>query len=548
MKKILNTFVVILLVLFNLSLVKAASFSTAMSSSKTSLSASGEQFTVTIAVRNSTGISAITANFNYDSTKLELVSSAAESGFALTLGTKLVVDHTEVKTGNFNIAKVTFKAKSAFAVGESTSVSISNVVGSDGSADISAAGSSVTIKMEAPKSANNNLSSLSISEGTLNFSKTTTSYTVIVDNNITSVSISATAEDPKATVSGTGTKSLKVYSNTFNIVVTAENGSKKTYKVNVVRRDADGNAGALSTNNNLASLSVEGCTLTFVESQLEYRCEVDNLTTKVEVSAKTSDDKATFVIANVEELKVGDNPITISVTSESGAVKVYTVVVNRSGNAPTVPIETVKEALATTTAEEVAIKNPSDGIISEDIMAALKQSGKRLLIQGFDDLGTLIYEWSIDGSKMDTPAMINTKLLFTSEMMEEVEQLTNYAKGIFLNFDKNDVLPEGTVVKLKVSPLYQDGDKVHLYYYDVTNKKMKLMSENLEVFEGHVSISLTHTSEYFVTQAVLSNNAGNSQNALSGLNIWIILAGVELLVILLLVFMLSRKSKIQVTK
>jgi hypothetical protein len=117
-----------------------------------------------------------------------------------------------------------------------------------------------------------------------------------------------------------------------------------------------------------------------------------------------------------------------------------------------------------------------------------------------------------------------------------------------LNFDKNDVLPEGTVVKLKVSPLYQDGDKVHLYYYDVTNKKMKLMSENLEVFEGHVSISLTHTSEYFVTQAVLGNNAGNSQNALSGLDIWIILAGVELLVILLLVFMLSRKSKIQVTK
>ncbi|PKM63770.1 MAG: hypothetical protein CVU96_06225 [Firmicutes bacterium HGW-Firmicutes-20] len=543
MKKILNTLAVILLLLVNFTMIKAASFLTATSSSKTSVTTIGEQFTVTFAVRNSTGISALTANFNYDSSKLEIVSSAAESGFALTLGTKLVVDHTEVKSGNFNIAKVTFKTKSAFVLGDSTQVGISNVVGSDGFEDISAAGSSVTIKMEAPKSTNNYLSSLGISQGTLNFNKTTTSYTVIVDNNITSVTLSATAEDSKATISGTGTKSLKVYSNTFNIVVTAENGSKKTYSVNVVRRDADGNAGALSTNNNLASLRVEGCELTFVESQLEYRCEVDNLTTNIEITAQPANNKATYVIANVEELKVGDNPITITVTSESGAEKVYIVVVNRSNNAPTVPIETVKEALSTTTANEVAIKNPADGIISEDIMAALKASGKKLLIQGFDEKGTLIYEWSIDGSKIGTPASINTMLIYNLDIDPTIEQLTNYAKGIFLDFEKNEVIPEGTIVKLKVTSVYQDGDKVRLYYYNVTDKKMELISEDLEVIDGHISISLSHTSEYFITQSDLGNKGSNSQNTGFGLNMWIILAGIELLVIIALGVLLTRKSR-----
>jgi hypothetical protein len=97
MKKAFNLIAITLLIVLNLTGIQAASFSTATSSSKTSLTAVGEQFTITFAVRNSTGISAITANFNYDSNKLELVSSAAESGFALTLGTKLVVDHTEVK-------------------------------------------------------------------------------------------------------------------------------------------------------------------------------------------------------------------------------------------------------------------------------------------------------------------------------------------------------------------------------------------------------------------------------------------------------------------
>jgi hypothetical protein len=543
MNKIFNTFAVILLILANLTIVQAASFSTATTSSKTSVTAIGEQFTVTFAVKNSTGISAITASFNYDSSKLEIVSSAAESGFALTLGTKLVVDHTEVKTGNFNIAKVTFKTKSAFVIGESTEVGINNVVGSDGTADVNAAGSSVIIKMEAPKSTNNYLSSLGISQGTLNFNKTTTSYTVIVDNSVTSITLSATAEDSKATISGTGTKNLKVYSNTFKIVVTAENGAKRTYSVNVVRRDADGNAGALSTNNNLASLSVEGCTLAFVESQLEYRCEVDNLTTSVVVTAQPADNKATMVIANIDELNVGDTPITISVTSESGDVKVYTIIVNRSSNAPTVPIETVKEALSTTTADEVAIKNPADGIISEDIMSALKASGKRLLIRGYDEFGKMIYEWSIDGSKIATPASINTMLFYTLTMDPSIEQLTNYAKGIFLDFEKNDVLPEGTIVKLNVASMYQDGSKVHLYYYNTTNNKMELMSENLEVIEGHVSITLFHTSEYFVTQSVLSNKANDSGDSLFGLNMWMILTAVELLVIIVLGWLLLKKTK-----
>jgi hypothetical protein len=545
MKKAFNLIAIILLIVLNLTGIQAASFSTATSSSKTSLTAAGEQFTVTFAVRNSTGISAITANFNYDSTKLELVSSAAESGFALTLGTKLVVDHTEVKTGNFNIAKVTFKAKAAFVIGESTQVGISNVVGSDGSADVAAAGSSVTIKMEAPKATNNNLSALSISVGTLNFSKTTTSYTVIVDNNVTSVTLSATAEDAKASVSGTGTKNLKVYSNVFNIVVTAESGAKKTYSVNVVRRDADGNAGALSTNNNLSSLSVEGCAISFVDSQLEYRCEVDNLTTKVEVTAKTADTKATLSIADIDELKVGDNAITVSVTSESGAVKVYTVVVNRSGNAPTVPIETVKDALATTTADEVAVKTPTDGVISQDIIAALKESGKRLLIQGYDENGSMIYEWSIDGSKIDTPSLINTKLVYSLDVDPIIDELTNFAKGIFLDFDKNDVLPEGTIVKIKATPTYKDGDKVNLYYYNTTDGKMELMAENLEVIEGHIIISLQHTSEYFITKADLGSTSNNTGNPIGGgLNLWMIIAGTELLAIVILVFLLLKKSQL----
>lgn len=85
------------------------------------------------------------------------------------------------------------------------------------------------------KSKDNNLSSLTVSTGTLSpeFKASTTSYTVNLDGNATKITISAKANHSKAKVSGTGEKSLKVGNNTFEVKCTAENGSVKTYKINV---------------------------------------------------------------------------------------------------------------------------------------------------------------------------------------------------------------------------------------------------------------------------------------------------------------------------
>ena len=87
--------------------------------------------------------------------------------------------------------------------------------------------------------ANANLASLTVSEGTLTpaFAPTTTSYSVDVANSITNITLTAQAEDPKATVSGdTGTHSLQIGENPFTITVTAEDGvTTETYSVKVTR-------------------------------------------------------------------------------------------------------------------------------------------------------------------------------------------------------------------------------------------------------------------------------------------------------------------------
>lgn len=88
-----------------------------------------------------------------------------------------------------------------------------------------------------PLSSDATLSSLTVSEGTLTpaFSASIIDYTVNVEYDIEGITIHATANDGNASVSGTGVKSLDEGANPFDIVVTAEDGTWKTYTVVVTR-------------------------------------------------------------------------------------------------------------------------------------------------------------------------------------------------------------------------------------------------------------------------------------------------------------------------
>lgn len=95
-----------------------------------------------------------------------------------------------------------------------------------------------TTKPSEPKnnsnlSSENGLSALTVSQGTLSpsFQSTKTQYDVDLPGSVNQVSITATPKDTKAKVTGTGKKSVSAGDNTFKIICTAENGTKKTYVI-----------------------------------------------------------------------------------------------------------------------------------------------------------------------------------------------------------------------------------------------------------------------------------------------------------------------------
>ena len=91
------------------------------------------------------------------------------------------------------------------------------------------------LNIKRTKSSINTLSDITVSEGTLTpeFNSNITSYTVNVDGNISSIDVSATLTDSRATIiSGTGIHSLNVGDNNIVIRVESESGSILDYNIN----------------------------------------------------------------------------------------------------------------------------------------------------------------------------------------------------------------------------------------------------------------------------------------------------------------------------
>ena len=188
--------------------------------------------------------------------------------------------------------------------------------------------STYVLNIEREKNNDATLDSLTVSKGTLTpaFNKNTLNYTVNVENDVTSIEVSATATDSNATVTGIGTKELNTGDNTVTIKVTSESGSENTYTINVIR--------AKSSNNNLTDIKVDGNSIeNFSSNTLKYNLpKVSYSKTSINVEAILSDPKASVTGVGNISLNTGDNKIEIVVTAEDGSTKTYELNIEREKN------------------------------------------------------------------------------------------------------------------------------------------------------------------------------------------------------------------------
>lgn len=358
-KKILKSIIIIgiigiiTLILTNTS--DAASLS--VKASKSSVSP-GESFTVTVTLSDAAGPVSATVSGGSGSLAKEWLENSSKS-FTCTAGSSGTVTITASGTVG------DFATGNDVTVRNSTSVTIvvptpqpeptpapkpsNNTSNNNSSGNSSNNNTSKTVK----KSDNSNLSSIQIAEGVISpeFSKTVKEYTVNVPYEVTKLSIAATPEHSKGTVTINGNDELKVGENLIEIIVTAEDSSTDKYTIKAIRAKQELSLKTLSiyyVNGNGEKVELK------LDPQFSfdvYSYAVNDILAhtiqSLSVEAKANAENAKVEIVGNDELKSGTNEITIkvSVTDEAGLEeqKTYTIKVQKEEEPVVVELTTIQK-------------------------------------------------------------------------------------------------------------------------------------------------------------------------------------------------------------
>lgn len=358
-KKILKSIIIIgiigimTLILTNTS--DAASLS--VKASKSSVSP-GESFTVTVTLSDAAGPVSATVSGGSGSLAKEWLENSSKS-FTCTAGSSGTVTITASGTVG------DFATGNDVTVRNSTSVTIvvptpqpeptpdpkpsNNTSNNNSSGKSSNNNTSTTVK----KSDNSNLSSIQIAEGVISpeFSKTVKEYIVNVPYEVTKLSIAATPEHSKGTVTISGNDELKVGENLIEIIVTAEDSSTDKYTIKAIRAKQELSLQTLSiyyVNENGEKVELK------LEPQFSfdvYSYSVNDILAhtiqSLSVEAKANAENAKVEIVGNDELKSGTNEITIkvSVTDEAGLEeqKTYTIKVQKEEEPVVVELTTIQK-------------------------------------------------------------------------------------------------------------------------------------------------------------------------------------------------------------
>lgn len=230
-KMLTGAFILLFVFLFKMPWAQAASCRISVSAPSTVVV--GQSFTVTVSVSSSAALGSWEYTLSYDSSKVRYSSGTlhvVEYGNGSKTSASYSYTFTALTSGT-----ATFTPVNASVLDWTSTNECLSSTGSD----------SVTMKtqaeIEASYSKNNNLSSLSVEGAELSpsFSASTLEYEATLPVDTTKATISASAADSTATVSGTGEIEVSDGLNKIEVVVTAQNGDQKTYVINLTVEEHD---------------------------------------------------------------------------------------------------------------------------------------------------------------------------------------------------------------------------------------------------------------------------------------------------------------------
>jgi len=325
---------------------------------------------------NGSGIQAARGKIIFDSSKLTYNSTAdnlknwdvdieQSSGIVtfLTIDSKLEAPINSSKT----LFSINFTVKGSVGAGDTISITTRDLEVVAGVNEYNPSNVTYSKTVAQPLSTNNNLGSLTIGNADFTpiFSPGTTTYSATVPFSVSSLEITATRQDSKASFQ-ISQNSLDVGQNKVFITVTAENGAKKTYTINVIR-EQDPNY-VESVDGKLKSI-VPGIGILSPVFDPDIKLYYVYLPFEIETFNATGEVRDVRALGSKSQeitLDVGENEFKIVGTAEDGTKEEYTIIAVRM---PKVGEEiSGLDVTITPTQETPSEEEPSDeSSLSEDI-------------------------------------------------------------------------------------------------------------------------------------------------------------------------------------
>jgi len=462
-------------------------------------------------------------SIQWDASKLTYVSSSGGSGWTSSYepSTKLFTAYRGVEaTGT--ILTLTFRANSG-ASGTTTILAngVKVTTPSDGEINIGTISKTITINKPATPvvlNSDSTLKSLSVAEGSLTpaFAAATTAYSLSVSPETEQITINAVQSFAKATVSVGAYTLTQGETTPVNVVGTAENGSTKTYTIQVTRELPGDYVASDDAQLAMITPSYGALSPAFDPNIYHYAIDVPYELTDMSFTAQTSFIRAKYNILGVSALKPGvDNVFyVVAMAEDNKTTKIYTITVRRSAVYPMY----LEEAYVTDIINQITkqikpvIMDMSSApiqVVASGILTALKENpdrqlvimcnGARFTITGSDLKGKIkdgFYDFTINPS---------------SQYKEAMMSVISDEQGFVFSTHHQGAWPGN--VEYAIDTPFLTGTEVNIYRYDVKEDQYITIAKSVAVNGGTVAFAYDEGGDFLITTATLDGAVSSGNNA-----------------------------------
>ncbi|NFI95690.1 N-acetylmuramoyl-L-alanine amidase family protein [Clostridium botulinum] len=195
------------------------------------------------------------------------------------------------------------------------------------------------------------------------------------------------------------------------------------------------------------------------------------------------------------------------------------------GSGSTADTDRITDKIEDSKADSVSYNVSNYPKVEKDVFECLKDNDDKTLVLEGDD-----YSWTFDGDDIKNVSSMDSKLDTTIETTSpnesEIKNVLNGANVVNLYFNYDGKLPGKAKIEAKIGSKY-NGKNMYVYYYNKSTKSLELVASNVKVKDDNISFTITHCSDYVLSETPLSAAVGFKEgwNILNGSNWQYVLGG-----------------------